>query len=261
MAVRTDARVITFGRSPEADIRATEVSSAWPNRLTLRVAYAKEEQLVRTRLVGEHWVTSILAAIACGVVCGIKLKSCAEILDRFNPIFGRYSVHTRPDGEVYVLDSRKAPYWTVAAGLAFVKSARAPRKTIIVGTMSDYPGSSSPKYRQVAREALDIADRVIFVGPNSGHVSKLRQEQPVERLFVFQSTYQASSFIAENVIPNELIYIKASISDHLERIMLSRIDQVVCWRERCKIKEVQCSRCRNFYRPHAAPFGLLGTTH
>src|SRR5262245_4134019 len=33
LASRTPAQVLTFGRSPDADLRATEISSVWPDRL------------------------------------------------------------------------------------------------------------------------------------------------------------------------------------------------------------------------------------
>ena len=75
-------------------------------------------------------------------------------------------------------------------------------------------------------------------------------------VFAFQSNYQASAFLAEEALPEELIYVKASITDHLERIMLSQLDQVVCWRERCRRRDVDCPSCRNYRRPHAPPFGL-----
>jgi UDP-N-acetylmuramoyl-tripeptide--D-alanyl-D-alanine ligase len=256
MADRTRAKVLTFGLSPDADIRATEVSSVWPDRLTLTVVHGHESVRVQTRLVGEHWTTSVLAAIACGISCGIDLRTCAKVLETSEPVFGRYSVHAKPDGPVYVLDTEKAPLWTIASGLAFVAQAQAPRKTIVFGTISDYPGKSSPKHRRVAREALEVADRVVFVGSTAGHVSRLRQGELRERLFSFQSSYQSSALLAEEVLPEELIYIKASGADHLERMMLSQLDHVVCWRERCRIRVASCPSCPNYRKPHPPPFGL-----
>ncbi len=75
------------------------------------------------------------------------------------------------------------------------------------------------------------------------------------RLFAFQLSYEATTFLAEQILPDELIYIKASITDHLERIALSQFDNVVCWRERCG-RRLSCRRCKNYRRPHAPPFGL-----
>jgi UDP-N-acetylmuramoyl-tripeptide--D-alanyl-D-alanine ligase len=255
MATRTRARVMTIGLSQRADLRALDVSSVWPDRLSMKVAYCHETVRVETQLVGEHWVTSVLAAIAAGIVCGVDLQTCAQAVQTVEPVFGRYSVHVGYDGAVYVLDTHKAPLWTIARGFGFVRSARAPRKTIVFGTISDYAAKGGRVYRNAARGALEIADRVIFVGPQSGHVTKLRKGELQDRLFDFETSYQASAFIAGNTMAGELIYAKASIADHLERIMLSQLDEVVCWRERCG-KRSSCMSCNKYRRPTPPPFGL-----
>lgn len=259
MADRTHARVLSFGLSPDADIRAKEISSTWPDPLTLTVVHGDESIQLRTRLIGEHWVTSILAAIACGIACDVDLGTCAKAVATVAPVFGRYSVHAEPGGPFYVLDTHKAPLWTVPGSLRFLASARARRKTAVFGTISDYPGDRSRRYRRIARDALERADRVVFVGPNADHVSKLRQGDLQDRLFTFQTCYQASAFLAETALPAELIYIKASIGDHLERIMLSQLEGVVCWKERCR-RRINCLQCPNYRRPYAPPFGLAEST-
>jgi UDP-N-acetylmuramoyl-tripeptide--D-alanyl-D-alanine ligase len=168
MAERSRARVMTYGVSESAGITGSAISGQWPDRLALTVAHEGTAVRFETQLVGEHWVTSVLAAVACGIACGLDLETCAAAVKSVESAFGRYSVHLRPDGGVYVLDSRKAPYWTIRSSLQFVADARAPRKTILFGTISDYSGAAGVRYRRAGRDGLEVADRVIFVGPNSG---------------------------------------------------------------------------------------------
>ena len=256
MASRTRARVVTFGLSPEADIRGSDVVSSWPDRLSLTVTHREMKAHLDTQLVGEHWATSVLAAIACGVSCGLDVETCAKAIAIVEPVFGRYSVHGNVGGAAYVLDSAKAPYWTIASGLKFVGSASAPRKTIVFGTISDYAGKAGRYYRRVARKALEVADRVVFVGPHSSHVAALRQGNGGAKLFAFPTAYQASAFLGLRPLPGELIYIKASrTTDHLERIMLSQLDHVVCWRERCRRMD-SCFDCDRYRQPALPPLGL-----
>ena len=255
MASRTPARVVTFGCSPDADVRAVEVSSCWPDRLALTVTCGSKTHRIRTKLVGEFWTTSVLAALTCGMVCGLELKECAKRIELYEPVFGRHSVHAKPNGPVYVFD-HKAPFWTIAASLAFVKGAQASRRTIVFGTISDYPGAAGARYRRVAREALEVADRVVFVGPQAGHVARLRQGGQRDKLFTFETTYQASAFLAQAAVAGELIYIRGSVAaDHLERILLSQLDQVVCWREGCK-KIHFCTGCKKYRIATPPPFGV-----
>src|SRR5262249_15401595 len=154
----------------------------WPDRLSLTIVHRQERLHLQTRLVGEFWATSVLAAIACGLSCGIDLKTCANAIARFEPVFGRASVHAVPQGPVYLLETQKAPLWTIAKSMTLIGDAHAPRKTMVVGTVSDYAGKGSETHRKVARMALEVADRVIFVGPQSGHVGKLRQGEVKDRL-------------------------------------------------------------------------------
>jgi UDP-N-acetylmuramoyl-tripeptide--D-alanyl-D-alanine ligase len=260
MANRTRARIVTFGFSSDAEVKASACSSVWPDRLALTVTHGHETAHIQTRLVGEHWATSVLAAIACGTACGLDLNTSAKIVEMFRPLFGRYSVHVKPGGPAYILDTSKAPFWTIANGLSFLSRARAPRKTAVFGTISDYPGAASRRYRRVAREALEVADRVLFVGAQAGHVNKLCQNTPGSNLLVFHSTHEASAFLAEESEPDELVFIKASRRDHLERIMFSQIKGVVCWRERCG-KRNPCHRCSRFRKPYAPPIGIAKVVH
>ena len=188
MAHRTRARVLTFGFSPHADLRAMDVSSIWPGRLSMKVAYRGEIVPVETQLVGDHWVTSVLAAIAAGLISGVDLQSCAEAVKTVEPVFGRYSVHRRSDNAAYVLDTHKAPLWTIAQGLAFVRTAQASRKTMVFGFISDYAGKADRVYRAVARSSLQIADRVIFVGDHSQYLAQLRQGEARTGLCAFSTS-------------------------------------------------------------------------
>jgi UDP-N-acetylmuramoyl-tripeptide--D-alanyl-D-alanine ligase len=255
MAGRTAARVMTYGLSPDTDLRATDISGAWPDRLSLTVVHGNERLRLHTRFLGDYWTTSVLAAIACGIACGLDLKSCADAIAVCEPAFGRCSVHSVPNDSHYVLDSKKAALWTVANSFALMRSAAAARKTMIFGTISDYPGSGSRTYRKVARQALDVVDRVVFVGPQASHVDRLRQGDIRDRLFAFETSYQASAHLASSAVAGELIFVKASLTDHLERLMLDRIGEVVCWRERCG-KLSACPECKRYRRPHPAPFSL-----
>jgi len=252
MAERSRARVMTYGVSESAGITGSAISGQWPDRLALTVAHEGTAVRFETQLVGEHWVTSVLAAIACGIACGLDLETCAAAVKSVEPAFGRYSVHQRLDGGVYVLDSRKAPYWTIRSSLQFVADARASRKTILFGTISDYSGAAGARYRRAGRDGLEVADRVIFVGPNSGSAAKLRTGALRDRLFTFPTAYQAHAYLQATRVANELIYVKASIADHLERLMLAELDAVVCWKERCKLK-YDCQTCPRYRIPEAAP--------
>lgn len=255
IAPRTRARVVTYGLSPDADVRGLDVSGNWPERLSLTVVHGAESVRIASKLVGKFWATSILAAVACGVACGLDLKRCAVAIEDLESAFGRYSVHQVPCGAVYILD-HKAPMWTLNQSFDFLAQAHAPRKTMVMGTVSDSPSKSSRRYPKLARKALEVADRVVFVGPQSGHITKIREGDLENRLFSFQTTYQATEFLKHQQVSEELILLKGSMTvDHLERIFLAQTDSVVCWRQGCG-KVFGCPQCPNYREPSPLPLGL-----
>ena len=101
-----------MGFPPRLRSGAQDVRSSWPDRLTLTVTHGQEQLHLGTQLVGEYWATSVLAAVACGIACGLGLETCAKAVAGFEPVFGRSSVHAVPDGPDYILETQKAPLWT-----------------------------------------------------------------------------------------------------------------------------------------------------
>jgi len=196
MRERTGVRILTYGLSAEAMVRAEEITGAWPQRLSLLTIYGNERARVQTKLIGEHWVHAVLAALATGIANGIPLQQAARALESVEPSEGRMSLHETPDGVTFIRDDWKASMWTIPASLQFMQKARATRKVVIIGTISDYPGKSSPKYRNVARQALEVADRVIFVGKMARHVRKLQGQYPKNKLIVRDSLYEVDQFLS-----------------------------------------------------------------
>jgi UDP-N-acetylmuramyl pentapeptide synthase len=88
---------------------------------------------------------------------------------------------------------------------------------VVLGTISDHPGSDRPHYERVARLALAAADRVIVTGPNALRVRRLASEFG-DRLHVFESRPEAARFLTQDLLPEEVLYIKAPQGDRLPRL-------------------------------------------
>ena len=242
MAGRTRARVITYGVAEDAEVRGSEIAAAWPDRLSLTLSYGGEARHVQTRLLGEHWATAVLAAAAAALAAGATLDDCVAGLAATEPTPGRMCPHELPGGAVMIDDSVKAPHWTMPTAIRFMETARARRKTIVVGTMSDYGGTRTTKYRDVARAALAAADEVCFVGPNSGAVRKVAAGEGKGRLFMFDGAKDLADHLAGGLESGDLVIIKASRADHLERAILQQTIGVACWREKCG-RHIPCKDC------------------
>ena len=199
--------VVTFGRSPGAVLRAEDVRSPWPEPMSFTLRSGERSLPVRTRLHGKHWVSSVLAALGVALAMEVPLERSIEALATVPPTPGRMSPVSY-GGVTFVCDYVKAPLWTFDAVFEFLADARATRKIIVIGTISDYPGSSSTKYVAVARRALGVADEVVFAGPHARHA--LRAKSPSSPLRAFPTVSEAAEHLRANARAGDLVLLKGS---------------------------------------------------
>jgi UDP-N-acetylmuramoyl-tripeptide--D-alanyl-D-alanine ligase len=218
MARRTRARVITYGLAQDADLRARDVRVRWPERLSFTVRHGDEEVEVRTQFLAEHFLSDVLAALAVGVAMGVPLSEGAAVVEAVPPFGRRLSPVAHPDGYTVVSDDIKAPVWSMPAAFAFVEDARAERKVVVLGTISDYAGNSDKAYAALARQALEAADLVVFVGNNSAKSLRARRGEGDVALQAFYSVEVAAEFLRAELRRGDLVLLKGSESDRLDLI-------------------------------------------
>lgn len=244
MRTRTRARVFTYGQSAEATVRAENIRCAWPERLSFDVCYEGTRCHVQTQLLGVHWVYTVLAALSAALAAGVSLPRAAEAVETIEPILDRMSPHEAPGGVTFVSDAWKAPFWTIPASLEFLRTARAGRKIVVIGTVSDTPREFSRRYKAIAKQALDVADKVLFVGDHAHYALKARTHPDDDRVMAFGMLYQLECYLRSYLRSGDLVLLKGTTRmDHLQRIVMVRTDdKMACWREKCR-RPCFCSAC------------------
>ena len=233
MQSQFSGRTITYGMNDDAMLRGEAITSSWPDRLSFTVTWNGQSVRVQTQLCGSHWVPVVLAALATGVALGVPLEVAAAAVARVEPFEGRMSPVQGDDGVTFMRDDWKAPFWTIAPTFHFMQQARATRKVVVIGTISDYIGDSSRRYVEIARQALAVADCVLFVGPRASACLRAKQDAS-DQLFAFPSLRNASTFLSGYLRSGDLVLLKGSTrTDHLERLILVRTGGVECWRAAC----------------------------
>lgn len=232
---------MTYGLNPDADVLATNIRAGWPARLSFNVTWRGETVTVSTRLLAAHQAHSALAAIAAGLSTGLPLADCAHAVSNVEPEYGRMWP-TELNGTAYIVDCWKAPHWTMDAVLDYMAVSRAKRKVLVIGSLSDIPGSTGKKYRKIAKRALEVSDIALFTGPNAKAVRELSNNYP-DRLAYFERITDAREWLRSIRMPGDLILLKGSSIDHLERLFLDHIGKVECWINLCKLIKY-CKDCR-----------------
>lgn len=240
-------RTVTFGLAGEAMLRGTAIQSVWPDRLSLTATWNGESVHVQTQLCGTHWAPTVLAALATGVALGVPLTVAAEAVESVEPFEGRMAPIVI-DGITFIRDDWKAPLSTIEPAFDFMRQARAPRKIIVIGTISDYPGDSARRYVQIGQQALAVADCVVFVGRWASAALRAKRD-PKDKLWAFALLRDASTYLSGYLRAGDLVLLKGSHrADHLQRLILARTTDVQCWRSDCGRLQ-SCDTCDLLHVP------------
>lgn len=162
LAPRTKARVVLFGTSADADLRATDVRQEGLDDLRFTVSYRGESAEARMPMPGEHFVVAGLAAIGAAVELGVPLDEAALALATMEPPAHR--VNVRRTGDLTVVDdSYNASPAAVEAALALLRGAPG-RRVAVVGDMRELGTLSLAAHQDAGRDAARSADVLIGVG-------------------------------------------------------------------------------------------------
>lgn len=167
MRPRTKANVVLYGFSPDADIRASDVSLDDRGRARFTLHTPEGSAPVALQLTGEHQVVNALGAAAVARHAGLSTEEIAAGLGTAEPASrGRLEVTERPDGVVIVNDAYNAsPHSTRAALRALMAMAKGRRTIAVLGAMRGLGDEAEVEHRAMGALTKELGvDHVITVG-------------------------------------------------------------------------------------------------
>lgn len=249
---RFDGRIVWVGRDEDATLRMLEVRSCWPEPLVLDVAFEGRRYQARTALHGTHLALPVLSALGAAIAVGVGLEEALAALALVQPMQARMQVEITADGVIFVRDDWKAAQWSFEHPLEFVRSARAGRKVVVVGSISDSPKSPRDRYAWAARQALQVADLVVLVGLPAVNAVKPERVPTGRTLKAYASLREAAAFLRGELHAGDLVLLKGTnTQDHLVRLVLDRDRPVQCWAAACGMNRF-CGSCARTYAPQMA---------
>jgi UDP-N-acetylmuramoyl-tripeptide--D-alanyl-D-alanine ligase len=226
MAGHTAARVVTFGRAPQAAVRAAGVRLDGNGRPAFTLLTPEGSAPVRLRLFGEHNVTNALAAAALAGELGLALPEVADGLSTAAARSRwRMEVTRRPDGVTVINDAYNAsPDAMTAAIGAMAVMARGRRAFAVLGPMYELGSQSRAFHEEAGRLAARAGVAgLIVVGEDAAPMlagAKAEGSWHGELLWVPDAD-GALEALAARLIPGDLVLVKASHSAGLERVGLA----------------------------------------
>jgi UDP-N-acetylmuramoyl-tripeptide--D-alanyl-D-alanine ligase len=225
MAARTSARVVTFGRSAGADVRADQVRTDELGRAGFILVTAAGAAPVQLQLYGEHHVHNALAAAAIAGQLGMGVADIAAGLSAaVARSRWRMEVTRRPDGVTVINDAYNANPDSVLAGIAALATmARGGRGFAVLGHMTELGDDADRLHEEVgaAAAAAGLAG-LIVVGEDAAPILAGTKSVPVwqgELVYVPDAT-EAVRAARDRLRDGDVVLVKASHSIGLERVAL-----------------------------------------
>jgi UDP-N-acetylmuramoyl-tripeptide--D-alanyl-D-alanine ligase len=218
MAIRTSARVVTFGSS--ADVRASDVrlDDLGRPRFTLHAHEATAE--VTLRLSGEHQVANALAAATVALECGMPLPDVAAALSEATPRSKwRMEITERPDGVLVINDAYNANPESMRAALTEltrIGRRRGARTWAVLGAMAELGDVTVEAHEALGELAVGLGvSRLVAVGEAASAIGHGAEWVP--------DADTAIALLRKEVAPGDVVLVKASRAIGLERVALELV--------------------------------------
>lgn len=231
MAGRTRARVVLFGESAQADVRAADVRLTPDGRPEFLLTTPTGAAAVTLRLYGEHQVPNALAAAAVAHEAGMPAASIAEALSEAGPLSRwRMEVTERADGVTIVNDAYNANPESMRAALRALAAMgqaareRGGRTWAVLGEMAELGDAAFAEHDAIGRLAvrLNVSRLVSVGGREAGWLDAgAKNEGSWGEESVHVSDAQAAlKLLCGELQPGDVVLVKASRAAGLERVAL-----------------------------------------
>lgn len=244
MAPQAPGAVVTFGTSADCDVRADAVQARWPARLSFEVSTADGSRAVTTRLVGEHWLPSVLGAVAVAGGCRVRLDVIVDALGSVAPFMGRMQPVALRSGAVMIRDEENGSVATLPPMLKVLTESQAGRRGLIFSDMSDTSARPRKRLRDMGQFAGEHCDFAIFIGGHAHHARKaaLAAGLAPEWCQEFVRLEDAAEWLGAHLQDGDLVFLKGRVTDHLSRVLFAQFGEIACWKTDCRIHRL-CDVC------------------
>jgi len=221
-AERTSARVITFGLSPDADVRAEGVSLDEGGCASFVLVAGREREHVELAIPGEHMVQNALAAAACGTAFGVTAAECSAALKDARITHWRMETFMSSNGVRVVNDAYNANPESTAAGLRAARwMARDGRMAAVLGHMAELGPIALAEHERLGELVVRMGvDRLVTVGTQAAAIAHaaVREGALPDDVASYDTVEEAVEYIRAWARPGDVVLVKASRVVGLERV-------------------------------------------
>jgi len=221
MASATEAGILTYGLSPEADLWAEDIEGLGLEGIRFRLHHRDETLHVKVPLLGRHSVHTALRATAVGLVEGLSWQEIIEGLHGVEPSDQLRLVAVEgPDGATILDDTYNASPASTIAALNLLAELDG-RKIAVLGDMLELGAYEHEGHEKVGMRALEVADVVVTLGDLGAIIGEaaIRWGMRPEAVHILDDNEEVVHLLQDMVESDDVILVKGSRALHMEDIV------------------------------------------
>lgn len=219
---RANARVVSFGESPHADVRAVSSGLDSKGCCAFEVKTARGGFDVRIPVPGEHNIKDALAAIAVGEVLDIPHDHMREALASFKPPEKRSNVVPSRRGFVVIDDTYNAGPPSVRSALKTLAMMEGGRKIAVLGDMLELGEHALDAHLEIGRAVKEAGvDQLVVVGQLAKLIARgaIDAGMPVSAVSEFDDSWCAAKELPGKLRERDVVLVKGSRAMKMERVV------------------------------------------
>ena len=235
MAALTQARVLTFGTTLRADVRAEDVALDDQGRPRFTLVSPQGKTPVVMELLGAHQAVNAAAAAAVALGAGVPLAEVASGLEAARPVSPwRMERHVRTDGVIVINDAYNASPDAMRSALhtlAAMGGGAGGRRTVaVLGEMRELGDTSASEHDAIGRLAARLGvDLLVVVGEDAtGLLQGARGEESWRGESVqVGDADTAVAYVRDQLRGGDVVLVKAARAAGLERVAAALVSDPV----------------------------------
>jgi UDP-N-acetylmuramoyl-tripeptide--D-alanyl-D-alanine ligase len=214
---------ITFGMDTPAEVMAREVRLRGQEGTSFTLILKREEREIHLPLLGRHFVSNALSAIAVASLFDIEVKKIKETLEHFQPFPMRMEIVHLEGGKTLINDAYNANPKSMELALKTLAEMKGKGRAIaVLGDMLELGDFTEEAHRDLGRKIKELSIDVLLALGEEAPVlveSAIRHGLKPDKAIVLESHSEAISILRRVIQEGDWILVKGSRRMTMEKIV------------------------------------------
>jgi UDP-N-acetylmuramoyl-tripeptide--D-alanyl-D-alanine ligase len=217
MATLTSARVVRYGFSAHADVRACDIEQLGLAGTRFRVESQSYDGIIHLASPGLHQVRNLLAAFAVAEVIGIPFEVVSDAIAQ-DITQVRFVIYQGVNNTQIIDDTYNAAPTSMQAALELLATVSS-RRVAVLGDMRELGHIEESAHRALGELALRCTDVLVAVGSRGTWIGAEAQRLGMNAVYFAPDTESAIPVVCDLIQPGDCVLIKGSRAMHMEDIV------------------------------------------